>query len=195
MNDRQKPQTFQNKLNTQQRCVNPVYHLVRIRVLASLCLVKSKVVLRLVAVRLHNGAPVGLTFQGCRLPTARTPGDVALSLAWWCCRGAVGLAGGQSSEGSTGGRPGMCHAGDSMRPHETHWGGYFLITKFSPRTKIRIFERRFEFEDCICFNRSPIRSKLLGELPQKRSNSSACTRLTGDCRRFVPERPVFGSFN
>ena len=43
MNDRQKPQNFQNKLNTQQRCVNFVNHLDRIRVLATLCPVKSKV--------------------------------------------------------------------------------------------------------------------------------------------------------
>ena len=43
MNDRQKPQHFQNKLNTQQRCVNFVNHLDRIRVLATLCPVKSKV--------------------------------------------------------------------------------------------------------------------------------------------------------
>ena len=43
MNDRQKPQNFQNKLNTQQRCVNFVNHLDRIRVLAILCPVKSKV--------------------------------------------------------------------------------------------------------------------------------------------------------
>ena len=43
-------------------------------------------------------------------------------------------------------------------PHETHWGGYFLRTNFSLRTKIRIFERRFEFEDCICFNRNSIKS-------------------------------------
>ena len=43
MNDRQKPQTFQNKLNTQQECVNFVNHLDRIRVLATLCPVKSKV--------------------------------------------------------------------------------------------------------------------------------------------------------
>ena len=42
MNDRQKPQNFQNKLNTQQRCVNFVNHLDRIRVLATLCPVKSK---------------------------------------------------------------------------------------------------------------------------------------------------------
>ena len=42
--------------------------------------------------------------------------------------------------------------------HETHWGGYFLRTNFSLRTKIRIFERRFEFEDCICFNRNSIKS-------------------------------------
>ena len=44
MNDRQKPQNFQNKLNTQQRCVNFVNHLDRIWVLAILCPVKSKVV-------------------------------------------------------------------------------------------------------------------------------------------------------
>ena len=43
MNDRQKPQNLQNKLNTQQRCVNFVNHLDRIRVLAILCPVKSKV--------------------------------------------------------------------------------------------------------------------------------------------------------
>ena len=43
MDDRQKPQNFQNKLNTQQRCVNFVNHLDRIRVLAILCPVKSKV--------------------------------------------------------------------------------------------------------------------------------------------------------
>ena len=43
MNDRQKPHIFQNKLNTQQRCVNFVNHLDRIRVLATLCPVKSKV--------------------------------------------------------------------------------------------------------------------------------------------------------
>ena len=43
MNDRRKPQNFQNKLNTQQRCVNFVNHLDRIRVLAILCPVKSKV--------------------------------------------------------------------------------------------------------------------------------------------------------
>ena len=43
MNDRQKPQNFQNKLNTQQRCVNFVNHLDRIRILAILCPVKSKV--------------------------------------------------------------------------------------------------------------------------------------------------------
>ena len=43
MNDRQKPQNFQNKLNTQQRCVNFVNHLDRIRVLATLCPVKSRV--------------------------------------------------------------------------------------------------------------------------------------------------------
>ena len=43
MNDRQKPQNFQNKLNTQQRCVNFVNHLDSIRVLAILCPVKSKV--------------------------------------------------------------------------------------------------------------------------------------------------------
>ena len=43
MNDRQKPQNVQSKLNTQQRCVNFVNHLDRIRVLATLCLVKSKV--------------------------------------------------------------------------------------------------------------------------------------------------------
>ena len=42
--------------------------------------------------------------------------------------------------------------------HETHWGGYFLRTNFSLRTKIRIFDRRFEFEDCICFNRNSIKS-------------------------------------
>ena len=41
--DRQKPQNVQNKLNTQQRCVNFVNHLDRIRVLATLCPVKSKV--------------------------------------------------------------------------------------------------------------------------------------------------------
>ena len=44
MNDRQKPQNFQNQLNAQQRCVNFVNHLDRIRVLATLCLVKSKVI-------------------------------------------------------------------------------------------------------------------------------------------------------
>ena len=43
MNDRRKPQNVQNKLNTQQRCVNFVNHLDRIRVLAILCPVKSKV--------------------------------------------------------------------------------------------------------------------------------------------------------
>ena len=44
MNDRQKPQNFQNKPNTQQRCVNFVNHLDRIRVLATLCPVRSKVI-------------------------------------------------------------------------------------------------------------------------------------------------------
>ena len=43
MNDRQKPQNIQKKSNTQQRCVNFVNHLDRIRVLATLCPVKSKV--------------------------------------------------------------------------------------------------------------------------------------------------------
>ena len=43
MNDRRKPQSFQNKLNTQQGCVNFVNHLDSIRVLAILCPVKSKV--------------------------------------------------------------------------------------------------------------------------------------------------------
>ena len=43
MNNRQKQQNFQSKLNTQQRCVNFVNHLDRIRVLATLCPVKSKV--------------------------------------------------------------------------------------------------------------------------------------------------------
>ena len=43
MNDRQKPQNFQNKLNPQQRRVNFVNHLDRIQVLAILCPVKSKV--------------------------------------------------------------------------------------------------------------------------------------------------------
>ena len=43
MNDRQKPQNFQNKLNTRQGCVNFVNHLDSIRVLAILCPVKSKV--------------------------------------------------------------------------------------------------------------------------------------------------------
>ena len=43
MNDRQKPQNFQNKSYSQQRCVNFVNHLDRIRVLAILCPVKSKV--------------------------------------------------------------------------------------------------------------------------------------------------------
>ena len=43
MNDRQKPQNVQNKLNTQRRCVNFVNHLDRVRVLATLCPVKSKV--------------------------------------------------------------------------------------------------------------------------------------------------------
>ena len=48
--------------------------------------------------------------------------------------------------------------------HETHWGGYFLRTNFSPRMKIRIFERRFKIEDCLCFNGNPIKSKLLGRI-------------------------------
>ena len=43
MNDRQKPHNFQEKLNTQQRCVNFVKLLDRTRVLAILCPVKSKV--------------------------------------------------------------------------------------------------------------------------------------------------------
>ena len=43
MNDRQKPENFQNKLNTQQRCVSFVNHLDRIWVLATLCPVKSEV--------------------------------------------------------------------------------------------------------------------------------------------------------
>ena len=43
MNDRQNPQNLQNKLNTQQRCVNFVNHLDRIPVLAILYPVKSKV--------------------------------------------------------------------------------------------------------------------------------------------------------
>ena len=43
MNDRRNSQNFQNKLNTQQRCVSFVNHLDRIRVLAILCTVKSKV--------------------------------------------------------------------------------------------------------------------------------------------------------
>ena len=46
MHDSQKPQNFEDKVNTQQRCVNFVNHLDRIRVLAILCPVKSKVPLR-----------------------------------------------------------------------------------------------------------------------------------------------------
>ena len=48
--------------------------------------------------------------------------------------------------------------------HATHSGGYFLRTNFSPPTKIGISKRRLEFEDCICFHRNPIQSKLLGRI-------------------------------
>ena len=61
-------------------------------------------------------------------------------------------------------------------PHETHWGGYFLRTNFSLRTKIRNLERRFEFEDCICFNRNSIKSngiQVAGENCRKSAATAA----------------------
>ena len=78
----------------------------------------------------------------------------------------------------------------TLYPMRPTGGGYFLRTNFSPRTKIGIFERRLEFEDCICFNRNPIKSKLLGRIAadaqqQQRAHqidrrlSHICARKTG----------------
>ena len=58
--------------------------------------------------------------------------------------------------------------------HETHWGGYFFRTNFSLGTKIRIFERRFEFEDCICFNRNSTKSNRI-QAAGKNCRKSAAT--------------------
>ena len=73
-------------------------------------------------------------------------------------------------------------------------GGYFLRTNFSPRTKIRIFERRFEFKVSICFDRNPIKYKLLGRIAaeahqQRRAHridrqlSQICARWSQICAR------------
>ena len=82
MNYRRKPQKFQNKLNTQQRCVNFVNHLDRIRVLAILCPVKSKVA----APRWHCLVP-------CRGPWFCSVLRCGAALFWWCRVVSFALAG------------------------------------------------------------------------------------------------------
>ena len=64
--------------------------------------------------------------------------------------------------------------------HETHPGGYFLRTNFSLRTKIRIFERRFEFEDCICFNRNSIKSNRIQAAGENCRKSAATAARAPD---------------
>ena len=64
--------------------------------------------------------------------------------------------------------------------HETHWGGYFLRTNFSLRTKIPIFERRFEFKDCICFNRNSTKSNRIQAAGENCRKSAATAARAPD---------------
>ena len=78
-------------------------------------------------------------------------------------------------------------------PHETHWGGIFFERtsvferRFESsnedsnlRTKIRIFERRFEFEDCLCFNRNSIKSNRIQAAGENCRKSVATAARTPD---------------
>ena len=69
---------------------------------------------------------------------------------------------------------------EALATHETHWGGYFLRTNFSLRTKIRIFERRFGFEDCICLNRDSIKSNRIQAAGENCRKSAATAARAPD---------------
>ena len=79
------------------------------------------------------------------------------------------------------GRPGR--RGSILRargPMGPTGGAYFLRTNFSLRTKIRIFERRFEIEDCICFNLSSVKSNRIQAAGENCRKSAATAARAPD---------------